>query len=407
LREGAGSASGHLQRRVHNGLIVLQIALALVLLAGASLFVRTYAGLRNVALGYDTSHLMTMRFYLAGAAYESEESRARAVDEIAGRLEGLSDTQAVTVADLVPLDDQGGSDAIAEVDGRTFEEGGEPTVHYAGVAGRWPETFDLKLIAGRSFISRELQSAAAVAVVNAKLAELFWPGESPLGRRFRFADEPSIPWFTVIGVVPDIRTVKLDESRATPPTAYVPHRFISTRNYGIVVRTRGRPESVTAAVRDAVHGIDPSIALFDVYPMDQVRWLSYWMYVMWGTMFGAFGLIALLMAAVGVYGIVFYTVAQRTREIGLRVALGARRGQVVAPILRQVVVLSSAGLALGAAGATAITPLVGSLLIGVPPNDAAGILGVSILLTAVAIAATWLPAWRASAVDPAVALRDH
>jgi ABC-type antimicrobial peptide transport system permease subunit len=200
--------------------------------------------------------------------------------------------------------------------------------------------------------------------------------------------------------------VKLDESRATPPTVYVPHRFISTRNYGIVLRTRGNPESVTADVRAAVHAVDPSLALFDVYPMEQVRWLSYWMYVMWGTMFSVLGVIALFIAAVGVYGVVFYTAAQRTREIGIRVALGAQRAQVVAPMVRRVALLSAVGLAVGLVGALAVTPIVGSLLIGVEPDDPASFATVSIVLAAIALVATWLPAWHASAVDPVLALRE-
>jgi predicted permease len=406
LREHAGSAGGRIQRRVHDTLIVAQIALVIVLLAGASLFVRTHVGLNGVELGYDMSHLMTMRFYFSGAAYDSADARVRAVDEVARRLEALPGAYAATVTDLVPLDDQGGSDAPAAVEGRAFEDGREPTVHYAGVAGRWPETFDLRLLAGRSFHDHELQGTAAVALVNARLADTFWPGESPIGRRFRLAGEASSPWLTVIGVVPNIRTVKLDESRATPPTVYVPHRFISTRNYGIVLRTRGNPESVTADVRAAVHAVDPSLALFDVYPMEQVRWLSYWMYVMWGTMFSVLGVIALFIAAVGVYGVVFYTAAQRTREIGIRVALGAQRAQVVAPMVRRVALLSAVGLAVGLVGALAVTPIVGSLLIGVEPDDPASFATVSIVLAAIALVATWLPAWHASAVDPVLALRE-
>jgi len=407
LREHTGSASGRVQRRVHNALIVVQMALALVLLAGASLFVRTYVGLRGVALGYDTSHLMTLRVYFAGTVYDSAEARLRAVDQIAARLDSMTGSYAATVSDLVPLDDQGGSDGPAAIEGRAVEEGREPIVHYAGIAGRWPETFDLHLIAGRTFYDHELLQATPVALVNAKLAETFWPGENPLGRRFRLTDESTNPWLSVIGVVPDIRTVKLDESQATPPTAWLPHRFISTRNYGIIVQTRNQPASVIPAVRDAVRAVDPSLALFDVYPMEEVRWLSYWMYVMWGTMFGAFGGIALVIAAIGVYGVVFYTVSQRTREIGLRVALGARRGQVVGPILREAALLSAIGLTIGMAGAVAITPLVGSLLIGVSPNDPAGFAAVSLILAVVALVATWLPAWQASAVDPLVALREQ
>jgi predicted permease len=407
LREGSGAGSGRVQRRVHNVLIVVQMALAVLLLAGASLFVRTYAGLRGVELGYDPAQLMTMRVYFAGKAYDDVGARVRAVDEIARRVAALPGAAAAVVSDLVPLDDQGGSDAPAAVEGRVFEAGREPIVQYAGVAGQWPETFDLRVGAGRTFYEQELRSDAAVALVNARLAATFWPGESPIGRRFRLADDPANPWLTVIGVVPDIRTVKLDESRATPPTAYVPHRLISTRSYGIIVRTRTNPESVTAGVRDAVHAVDPSLALVDVYPMEQVRWLSYWMYVMWGTLFGAVGAIALLIAAVGVYGVIFFTVAQRTREIGLRIALGARRVQVVGPMLRQVGLLSGAGVVIGLAGAFMATPVVGSLLIGVSATDPAGFAIVSILLMAVALVATWVPAWRASAVNPTVALRDQ
>jgi predicted permease len=407
LRDTAGATTSRTQRRVHGALIVAQIALALVLLAGASIFVRTYAGLRGVDLGYDTAHLMTARVYLAGPQYDQAEARIRAVDAIASRLDRIGGAYAATVTDLVPLDDQGGSDGPAAVEGRTFEEGREPTLHYAGVAGHWPETFDVRVSIGRTFSDHELQSAAPVALVNATLAATFWPGQSPLGRRFRLADEPSAAWVSVIGVVPDIRTVKLDESRATPPTAYLPHRFVSTRNWGMVIRTRSAPASVMPEVRAAVHAVDPTLALFDVYSMEEVRWLSYWMYVMWGALFGAVGAISLLVATVGVYGVVFYTVAQRTREIGLRVALGARRAQVVGPLLKQVAWLTAAGLAIGVGAAVLITPVVGSLLIGVSPNAPMGYVVVAAILVAVSLGATWLPAWRASAVDPLVALRDQ
>jgi predicted permease len=407
LREAAGSTNSGRQRRIHNGLIVLHIGLTLLLLAGASIFVRTYAGLRAVPLGYDSSHLMTMRVYFAGSTYDDQERRVAVVDTLAQRLTGLAGAHAATVADLVPLDDQGGSDAPVEIEERTVEAGRQPTVHYAGIAGRWVETFDLRLLAGRTFYEHELQSRSPVALVNATFAATFWRGKEPIGQRFRLADEPDSPWLSVIGVVPDIRTVKLDESRATPPTAYLPHRFISTRNYGIVIRTKSTPPSVVADVRSALRAIDPALALFDVYPMEQVRWLSYWMYVMWGTMFAVLGAIALVIAGIGVYGVVFYTVAQRTREIGLRMALGATRAQVVSPMLRQIALFSSVGLVIGLAGAVVVTPAVGSLLIGVSPTDPAAYATAAGALSVIALVATWLPAWGASSTDPLVALRDE
>jgi len=404
LREATGASSSRRTRVLHHTLIVVQMALALLLLAGASIFVRTYAGQRGIALGYDTAHLMTMRVYLAGTAYDSAEARIRVVDQLADKLRALPGAHASTVTDLVPLDDQGGSDAAVAVEGRAYEEGKEPTVQYAGVGGSWPETFDVK-VEGRTFYDAELQSQTPVAIVNRTLVDTFWPGQDPIGKRFRFAEDDKSPWISVIGVVPDIRTVKLDETAGTPPTAYVPHRFVSTRNWGIVVRTTAGPESVTGAVSAAVHSIDPSLALFDVYPMEQVRWLSYWMYVMWGTMFAVFGVIALFIAAVGVYGVIYYTVAQRTKEIGLRVALGAGRAQVVGPMLRQVALLSLIGIGIGLVGAWEINPIVANLLLNVPPTDPLSFAVVSVLLAAIALVATWIPAWRASAVNPLVALR--
>ena len=367
---------------------------------------RTYAGIRSTTLGYDAAHLMTARVFFAGKAYDAEPARTRVVEELARRLKTLPGAHAATVTDLVPLDDQGGTDAQAAVEGRVFDEGKEPEIHYAGVAGRWPETFDVR-VEGRTFFEHELEQRAPVALVNRTLARAFWPGKNPLGRRFKLAEDENSPWLTVIGVVPDIRTVKLDESMPTPPTAYLPHRFIAPRDYGIVIRTQAAPESVVRDLREAVRAIDPSLALYDVFSMEQVRWLSYWMYVMWGTMFGVFAIIALFISAVGVFGVVHYTVAQRTKEIGLRVALGASRAQVVGPMLRRVALLTTLGIGIGIGGALLLTPLVGSLLLGVSPTDPASFATVSVLLALVAVIATWLPSWRASAVNPVVALREE
>jgi len=342
--------------------------------------------------------------YLAGPAYRATGAGSRFVDALAVKLRTLAGAHAATVTDLVPLDDQGGRDTQVAIEGHTYAEGKEPTIQYAGVAGAWPETFNVP-VEGRTFSDQELTGSTGVALVNQTFATSFWPGENPLGKRFRSVEFDPSPWITVIGVVPDIRTLKLDETGQTPPTAYVPHRFISGLSWGIVVRTAGSPQSVTAGVRSAVHEIDPTVALYDVYPMEQVRWLSYWMYVMWGTMFGVFGVIALFIAAVGVYGVVYYTVAQRTKEIGLRVALGAGRAQVVGPMLRQVAVLSLIGIAIGLFGAWEINPIVANLLLNVSPTDPLSFAVVSVLLAAIALVATWIPAWRASAVSPLVALR--
>ena len=159
--------------------------------------------------------------------------------------------------------------------------------------------------------------------------------------------------------------------------------------------------------RSILKSIDPGLALFDVYTMEQVRWLSYWMYVLWGTLFLVFGVIALVIAGVGVYGVVYYTVARRTREIGLRVALGASRPQVVGPMLRQSGWLAVTGIAIGLVAAYFVTPIVGGLLLGLSPIDPIGLAAVSFILVTLALVATWVPSWRASDVDPMIALREE
>jgi hypothetical protein len=325
LREGAGAAGSRTQQRTHRVLIVAQMALALGLLATASL-VRTYIGLYRVPLGYDTAHLMTMRVYFAGPRYEEATAREQGSTNSpwparVGRRRGS------TVSDLVPLDDQGDPTDLRV--GPHVREGKEPTVQYA----EWlamAETFACAFSTAERFQPAELQGQDTRGPGQRDTRVGFWPGQNAIGQKFRIAEDEAAPWLTVIGVVPDIRTVKLDESRATPPTAYIPHRFISTHSYGIVIRTTADPASVIAGVRTAVRAIDPALALFDVYPMEQVRWLSYWMYVLWGTLFAVIGAIALVVASVGVYGVVFSTVAPHAIELTSR---SASRPQVVGPML--------------------------------------------------------------------------
>ena len=316
LRETAALTVTRLQRRVHSGLIVAHIGLTLLLLAAASLFVRTYAAQRSIPLGYDTSQLMTLRVYFAGPEYDSSEARARAVDAIVRGVQTLVGVDSATISDLVPLDDQGGSDSAVAIDGRSFEKGREPTIDYAGVAGQWPETFAVRLLGGRTFHDHELQGVVPVALVNAKLAATFWPGESAVGRRFRLAEDAASPladgdWRGAGHLYREAGRARRDAANRVSTASLHLHTQLWDRH-----PDESQPGSVTADTRAVIRAVDPSLSLFDIYPMEKVRWLSYWMYVMWGTMFGVLALIALAIAAVGVYGVVFFTVAQRRREIG-------------------------------------------------------------------------------------------
>lgn len=215
-----------------------------------------------------------------------------------------------------------------EIDGATTA-GREHSMFYAGVLGEWLKTFEVAPIAGRDFEMGELRTGEAAAVVNETMATEFWPGTSAIGSRFRFVRDTTQRWFSVVGVIPDMRTVKLDEDMRTPPTAIVLINVLDTRDFGVMLRTAVDPSSITQAAREAISSVDHTIAAHKIWPMDEVKWLSFWMYGLWGATFVVFGSVALFLAAVGVYGVVSHHVGARTHEIGVRLALGARPGNVV------------------------------------------------------------------------------
>jgi ABC-type antimicrobial peptide transport system permease subunit len=235
------------------------------------------------------------------------------------------------------------------------------------------------------------------------MAKRLWPNGDPIGHRFRYATDTTGPWFTVVGLVTDFANDDLDNEPES--AAYVPLRFAVGRGLGLVVRTAGDPAAITPSLRRVIRESDPTIALYDVNTMERVRELGFWQYGLFGTMFSIFGVIALLLAAIGVYGVISYSVSQRTQEIGVRVALGARRLDVMRLVVGQGMKLAGIGLGIGLVGALGITRVVRSLLFGVSPTDPLSFGLITIFLTAVAAVASWLPARRATAVDPIVALR--
>ena len=292
-------------------------------------------------------------------------------------------------------------------EGRTVARGEEPGITLVGVTPHFHQTLGLSLIKGRDFTEAEGMSRSAVAVIDDTMAKRLWPDEDPIGRRFRLVDAAADDWFTIIGVGPAIRRPNFDDRQPPIPAAFVPYPYAPTPNTGLTIRVEANPTGVTAAVRKEIRASDPGLAIFNVRTMDEIRLRGYWQDRLFGVMFGFFGAVALLLAAMGVYGVLSFAVSQRTQEIGLRMALGAERHRVLRMVVRQGVALTLLGVLFGLVGAFGVTRVIGTLLYHVTPTDPASFLGVSLFLTLIATIASYLPARRATAVDPVVALRNE
>jgi putative ABC transport system permease protein len=253
-----------------------------------------------------------------------------------------------------------------------------------------------------------MHDSARVAVVNETMVQRFWPKDDPLGKRFKFggATDTSTAWLTVIGVAADVKQRRL----SAPPENqfYLPYAQSAQaawRSMALVVRTASAPEKMAPPVREAMRRVDPNLPAYNVMTMTEVLERSYWQPRLYGMIFGSFAVIAVILAAVGVYGVIAYAVAQRTHEIGVRMALGAQTRDVLGMVVRQGLVLTALGVAIGLAGAFAVTGVLRSMLFGVTARDPLTFVGIPLLLAAVALVASWLPARRAARVDPIVALR--
>ena len=404
LKEGARGAAGGGRAWMRNTLVVAEVALSLLLLIGASLFVRSFLNLQLASGGFEAAPLMTMRYYMPNEQYATPESKVQRTEDILRRVEALPGVQAAFASNLVPLSGGGGFSRIL-IEGRPFEKGKEPGVGFTGVSPHMLETLGLSVVRGRELTATEAVTRSAYAVVNQAMVKRFWPNEDPIGRRFRPIDEANGDWFTIVGVVPDFRHGELDNADPIDPCAYVSFAYGAFPNTGLTIRVAGDPGLIAAPAREAIRGSDPRMAVFQVSTMKQLRERGYWQYFLFGWMFSLFGGIALLLAAIGVYGVLSYSVAQRTQEIGVRMALGAGQGDVLRLVVVQGIRLAIMGVLIGVVGSFFVTPIIKSELVNVSPTDPLSFIGVSIFLTAIAFLASFVPARRAMAVDPLVALR--
>jgi putative ABC transport system permease protein len=407
LRDGArGSGQSGRRARLRNALVVLEVAMALVLLVGASLFVRSFINLQNASPGFDTAPLLTLRIFMTGEAYAEPDQRVRRIDDLLRRIEAVPQVESAFASNFIPLSNGGGGGSII-VDGTPVEAGEEPFAFFTGVTPHLQQTMALPLLRGRSFTDAEGMTRTAVAVINDTMAKKFWPAADPVGRRFRLARTEPVEWFTVIGVTPDFVRNNIDDDEPPLPAAFVPYPYAATPNTGFTIRAAGDPASVVAAIRGQIRASDPGLPIFAVRTMEDVRTMSFWQYRLFGYMFGIFGAAALFLAGVGVYGVLSFSVSQRTQEMGVRIALGANRTDVLGLVVRQGLTLAAIGVVLGLVGAFGVTRVIQSLLYNVTATDPISFGGVAAFLALIAALASYLPARRATSVDPIVALRNE
>jgi putative ABC transport system permease protein len=405
LKDGGRSSAGGARNHLRNTLVIAEIALSLILLVGASLFVRSFLNLQDSRAGLDTAPLMTLRFYMPGDPYDLPDAMERRVADIVRRVEALPGVVAAMASNMVPLS-SGGSGGAVVPEGVAIAAGQEPQVAYYGVTPHLLKTLNLPVVTGRDFTDAEGQTRSAVAIVNGVFAKRLWPNRTDVvGQRFRLLGDGQNAWITVIGTVSDFRLFSVRDGKPSP-YAFLPYAYDPERNTGLTIRVAGgAPSAITSAVRQEIRRADPSLPLFSIQSGDEARVSTFFQFRLFGWMFTIFGFIALLLASIGVYGVLAYAVLQRTQEIGVRMALGASRKDVFNLIVGQGARLAGAGILSGVLGAAVVTRVITSLLYNVSATDPVSFIGTAGFLALVAVIASYVPARRATSVDPLVALR--
>jgi len=404
LKEGGRGEAGAAKRRLRSALVVIEMALALLLLTGAGLLINSFWRLRNVQPGFNTDNLLTMRIELPEARYRQIPTQTQYRRALLDEVNSLPGAQAALVSELPMSGDWLTHDFLVE--GQQLSVGQEPDVQTRSVERDYFRVMRIPLLSGRDFTPQDNENAPIVGIINQSLALRFFKEENPLGKRVRWARGDPKNWITIVGVAGDIKHFGLDELEE--PALYTPYPQSGVawkRWMNLVVRSEGDPAALAQAVKSRVWRIDGQIPVTKARTMIEVMGASVEARRFNMLLLGVFAAVAMALAAVGIYGVMSFAVTQRTREIGLRIALGARPRDVIRMVVGRGMLLTSIGAASGLALSLALTRLMSGMLFGVGAKDPLTFASVSLLLAGVALLACYIPARRAAKVDPMVALR--
>jgi predicted permease len=412
LKQGGGrsglNAGGN---RLRSALVVSEVALALVLLVGAGLLIQTFIKLRGQYSGLRPENVLTLRTVLSRSKYPQRPQRSAFYQDVLERVKAVPGVVCAGYATTVPLAIKGGTNGFS-VEGRSIEQalaGGLPyDANHRQISSDYFKTMGIPIKQGRPFDDRDNEQSTYVAIVNETMAREYWPGENAIGKRFKLGDpgDTEVPWMTIVGIAADVRQMAVDEP--VKPEMYFPYQQSIAAFYApqdLAIRTSVEPLSLIATVRNEIHQVDPEQPISNIRTMDQVLGEETSARELGMTLLTVFAGLALLLATLGIYGVLAYFVVQHTQEIGVRMALGAQRTNILALVLKKGMALALSGIAIGLGIAFALTRLMASLLFGVGTTDPLTFAAIALLLTTVALLACYIPARRAIRVDPLVALR--
>jgi putative ABC transport system permease protein len=404
LKEGGrGASEGVHRHRLRSVLVVSEFALALILLAGAGLMIRTLILLGRVDLGFNPRNVLTMSIPLLGPRYKEQRAQAEFFTQLLDRVQTLPGVRWASVSRGLPVEGWSGWGFVTE-ENPSPPPNQEPDANYQVIGPDYFRVMGVPLRQGRFFTEHDTQQSARVAIVNEELARKQWPGQDPIGKRMR-VNLPGKPWLTVVGVVANVRT-------AWPTPEFFQEFYLPYTQYpwdlaprDFIVRTAMSPTAVAATIQREVTALDKDQPISNVRTLDQVAGEAVGTQRFAMILLGAFAVLALVLASVGIYGVMAYSVSQRTHEIGIRMALGAGRINVLGMVVRQALGQALVGAGVGLAGALGLTRLLSSLLYGVRPTDPLTFAMVTLGLVGVSAFASYIPARRATKVDPMIALR--